>query len=492
MHFIKSTSTVPLLTLALGLALNGYSQSFLTNGLVAYYPFNGNANDASGNGTDGTVYGATLTTNRFGNSNAAYYFGGAAYITAPLGNNAFGGDFTVSVWYNPYDLANGWLTLLDAEDNDGNYAFTMSIAGQASGANIGWLGAGSTYAPASGCWNVNSGGAVPVSAYSHAVITKAGTTVTMYLNGHATSTGSVTHASPTSGQFITIGRSDVGFWSSAWTFHGVLDDVRIFNRALSPTEVSQLYAIESVPAAVMAPAISVQPQPVTINAYSNASFSITATGTAPLGYQWSFNGTNLAQATASALTITNATESDLGLYAVVVTNAFGSITSSNALLSMYPYLETPFAGAVTYWGKDATLSVRAWGTEPLTYQWYDNGVAVAGATNATLKLTGIQFTNAGVYFVAVSNPLGSVTNPPAQVVVNPAGVSLGMYPGVTVSGVVGYTYNIQSNTDLTNTNGWNTAATLTLMLPVQLWVDTTDNAASPTNAHRFYRVVPGP
>lgn len=100
MNFTKSTCTVSLLTLAIGLAVNGYSQSFLTNGLVAYFPFNGNANDASGNGHNGTVYGATLTTNRFGNPNGAYYFdGSSAYITAPFTNTVFTADFTASVWF---------------------------------------------------------------------------------------------------------------------------------------------------------------------------------------------------------------------------------------------------------------------------------------------------------------------------------------------------------------------------------------------------------
>src|SRR5208282_5892757 len=73
----------------------------LLQGLVAYYPFNGNANDASGNGNNGTVYGATLTADRFGNPNAAYSFNGAsAYITTPLTNTIFSGDFTASVWFN--------------------------------------------------------------------------------------------------------------------------------------------------------------------------------------------------------------------------------------------------------------------------------------------------------------------------------------------------------------------------------------------------------
>ena len=53
---------------------NGIASADLNDGLVAYYPFNGNANDESGNGYNGTVYGATLTYDRFGNPNSAYSF----------------------------------------------------------------------------------------------------------------------------------------------------------------------------------------------------------------------------------------------------------------------------------------------------------------------------------------------------------------------------------------------------------------------------------
>jgi hypothetical protein len=137
------------------------------------------------------------------------------------------------------------------------------------------------------------------------------------------------------------------------------------------------------------------------------------------------------------------------------------------------------------------LSIEAWGTGPLSYQWYQNGVALQNATNSTLTFTSIQFTNAGLYSVVVSSPLGSVTNAPAEVVVNPAGVSLGMFPGVYVSGVVGYTYRIQATSDLTNTNSWTTVATMTLMQPVQLWVDINVDAMSATNPHKYYKVVPG-
>ena len=81
MAFTKIAYTGSLLIVGLGLAVNGYSQSFLTNGLVAYYPFNGNANDASGNGNNGIFVPATsmtnvptLTSNHFGVANSAYSF----------------------------------------------------------------------------------------------------------------------------------------------------------------------------------------------------------------------------------------------------------------------------------------------------------------------------------------------------------------------------------------------------------------------------------
>ena len=71
----------------------------LNDGLVAYYPFNGNANDASGNGHDGIVYGASLAADRFGNINACYGFTGSGnWIRADIGPSYFAGDFAISVW----------------------------------------------------------------------------------------------------------------------------------------------------------------------------------------------------------------------------------------------------------------------------------------------------------------------------------------------------------------------------------------------------------
>jgi hypothetical protein len=236
--------------------------------------------------------------------------------------------------------------------------------------------------------------------------------------------------------------------------------------------------------------ITSQPQSLLLNANSSTSFSVTGTGTLPISYQWLFNGSNIGGATATSLTISDVTQTNLGTYAVDVTNDLGSDSSSNATLSMYPFIAIPFPGAVTYWGEDATFSVGAWGTGPLSYQWFDNGEAITDATNETLELSSIQFTNAGLYWVVVSSAFGSVTNAPEQVVVNPAGVSLGLYPGVTITGVTNYNYIIQRTANLSDTNSWVTVGTLTLTHPVQLWVDTNVNVALPGNPQNYYRILP--
>jgi hypothetical protein len=155
---------------------------------------------------------------------------------------------------------------------------------------------------------------------------------------------------------------------------------------------------------------------------------------------------------------------------------------------MYPYLESPFTGSVVTGGGSATLSVVVWGSGPLTYQWYDNGTAIADATASTLALTNIQASNAGLYSVVVSSPLGSVTNIPAQVIVD----VIGLYPGVTISGEVGYDYLIQSTTNLNDPGAWITITNVTLTEATQLWVDTNECVSTPTHVLRYYRVLPGP
>jgi len=247
-RLIKMSRLASLLTIAIFIAVNGNAQSFLTNGLLAYYPFNGNANDASGNGNDGTVYGATLTTNRFGSSNAAYYFNGSsAYITVPINSTVFSNDFTASVWFNAYDITNAWPILFDEQ---GNSAFREGICGLISGdlpSHIGTLYAYSSYAPATFSYLLRCQNQTPLNTYSHVVVTKAGTNVTMYWNGQFVVSDQVVNPAMPPGQYLVIGRQDPVSEDIPGdsAFHGVIEDIRIYNRALSSNEVEQLYLIEA-------------------------------------------------------------------------------------------------------------------------------------------------------------------------------------------------------------------------------------------------------
>jgi hypothetical protein len=237
------------------------------------------------------------------------------------------------------------------------------------------------------------------------------------------------------------------------------------------------------------PAITNQPMDVVANAYGTASFNVGASGTAPLSYQWLSGGSILPGATGKTLTFPSVTPTELGPYAVMVTNNYGSVTSSVANLYMLPYLKTPFTGVQTDWGQTNILSVSAWGSGDLAYQWYFNGVAIPGATSSNLVLSSIQFTNAGLYSVVVSSPYGSVTNTPEQVVVNPASVSIGLFAGVIIRGTVGYNYSIQATTNLNDVNSWVTLTNIILATPVQVWND--DSVDVHTSPQNFYRVLPG-
>ncbi len=235
-----------------------------------------------------------------------------------------------------------------------------------------------------------------------------------------------------------------------------------------------------------------QPASQVIPYSGTASFGVTAYGfPMPTSYQWMFNGTNLTGDNSSTLTINSIRLSNTGSYQVQVNNGYSSITSHVATLNMSPSIVNAFSGATAIWGQDADFTVGAVGSGTLNYQWYFNGVAINGASLPSLNLSSIQFTNQGLYSVVVSSPYGSVTNIAEQVIVNPAGVSLGFYPGLTISGVAGYSYIIQSSTDLANTNSWLTLTNLTLTLPTQLWIDSSVDASSPFNSKTFYKILPG-
>lgn len=242
------------------------------------------------------------------------------------------------------------------------------------------------------------------------------------------------------------------------------------------------------------PGIVTQAQDQVVAPGQVASFSVTASGTAPLSYQWNLNGVPLSGATNSALTITNAQMTDAGGYWVVVTNIAGSVTSAvaNLTIAVAPGIMAQPLDQTVASGQSAFFSVTASGTAPLNYQWNLNGVPLAGATSSTLTLTNPQATDAGAYSVMVSNIAGSVASSVANLTVtNPLPVTQPILnsAGMTASGFtfqasvpVGHTYIVFATPDLQTWTpiSTNVAATASITF--------TDPAAT-SAPQQFYRIL---
>ncbi len=173
-----------------------------------------------------------------------------------------------------------------------------------------------------------------------------------------------------------------------------------------------------------APSITTQPQSQTVIQGANATFSVTASGTTSMSYQWRFNATNLLSgATTTAYTRSNAQPADAGSYSVVVTNSFGSVTSTAAMLAVNssptpPGITNQPQSLSLIAGQNATFSVTAGGSSPLSYQWSFNGTSVGNATASSYTRANVQAADAGTYLVVVTNAFGAVTSSPATLAVS--------------------------------------------------------------------------
>jgi uncharacterized protein YdaL len=173
------------------------------------------------------------------------------------------------------------------------------------------------------------------------------------------------------------------------------------------------------PVGNIAPAITTQPKNSTNVVGTAASFTVVASGTAPLHYQWRLGGVNISGATSATYTISSVRASNAGSYTVVVTNIAGSVTSAAATLTVgtAPAILLPPLSQSVRTGRSVSFTVLATGTAPLHYQWRFKGVNIANATSATYTLTNVQAANAGAYSVVVSNPFGSATSANATLTV---------------------------------------------------------------------------
>jgi uncharacterized delta-60 repeat protein/uncharacterized repeat protein (TIGR01451 family) len=156
------------------------------------------------------------------------------------------------------------------------------------------------------------------------------------------------------------------------------------------------------------PVITAQPIGIAIPEGATRTLSVTATGNAPLAYQWQLNGTNIAGAIGSTLSLSNFKASQAGKYKVIVSNGGGSTTSAEVEVTIIlPARITvqPVSVSVTP-GQPATFTVTASGSQPITYQWRFNFENIPNATNSTFTVPAAQAKDVGGYTVLVHNAAG--------------------------------------------------------------------------------------
>ncbi len=171
-----------------------------------------------------------------------------------------------------------------------------------------------------------------------------------------------------------------------------------------------------------APSIVTQPFSQNVDEGLPVTFDVVATGSATLSYQWNKNGTNIEGATSSSYTIETVQSTDAGTYTVNVTNPYGSISSNTATLvvNTAPIIITQPQSYSAPEGSQATFSVVAQGTVPLSYQWSKDTLEILEATSSVYTINQLVLADAGDYTVTVTNSLGTVTSDPANLIVTTA------------------------------------------------------------------------
>jgi hypothetical protein len=318
---------------AILLTINTFAQvpSYVpTTGLVGWWPFNGNANDESGNGNNGTVNGATLTSDRNGVANKAYSFDGVNdYIQAfnPLGNLT--SDFTISSFANISTWQGGLFLHVGIDQNsfprDGfgyGYGGAQAIlSGQnyiGLLSNVSWYQSGFQFNNLSSWYNV--------------VVTRSSNTLKYFVDGILVGNNTISSIEPPSNALF--------FGSGAElyaNFNGKLDDIGIWNRALTQQEITALYN------GCGGSSLISQPTNQSVNPTNTAQFSVSSTPGSLLQWQTDLglgfqNISNVGQysgANTDTLNISNVTMSNNNQqFRCIINSGSCSDTSSVAILSV--------------------------------------------------------------------------------------------------------------------------------------------------------------
>lgn len=241
------------------------------SGLQCYYPFNGNSNDAGNLNNHLTNFGAVLTTDRFGNANAAYNFNGSnQYLIRNTPSFTFNSTstFTVSFWHNRNTTSVVGIPLMHATNAAGNFIWIF----QTGATNMQF---GTNKQQASWIWAQSTS---TTNVWTHIVLVYNAGAMTLYKDNVAVATGTFNHTGVTSTTLpLYVGRGIGGDY-----FNGKIDDIGIWNRGLSACEVNDLFTGSNT-----LTTLSAGP-----NLFACNGGSVTLTGTGASTYLWSPNVSN--------------------------------------------------------------------------------------------------------------------------------------------------------------------------------------------------------
>ncbi|MCF7986602.1 MAG: LamG domain-containing protein [Methylovulum sp.] len=221
-------------TFIAALVLSGVASAGIDNGLTAYYPFNGNANDESGNKNHGIVSNAVLTTDKNGSLDSAYKFDGDG-DSIILPNNVVNGlgNLSFSAWVKIEDTGDS--SLISGANVSGDNEMLVFLPHQ-------------DIATIKGVSHTPKATLAPKKWY-HILFTRNGVTgvMSMYFNGVLDSTATLpAGALNVDVNGLLLGREQDcvgGCFQAGQDFNGIIDEVRVYNRILSPSEIKQLYFV---------------------------------------------------------------------------------------------------------------------------------------------------------------------------------------------------------------------------------------------------------
>src|ERR1051326_1909491 len=392
-----------LVTIILCLGLRNVSAAFLTppSGVVEWGPAVGNANDIAGTNNGVLVGGTTFAAGKVGQAFSLNGTSNSVTNAVPGLTNILN-SYTVEFWAWP--TAGGDST---AEDTSGGYgdsnqrdaifSHNGKFGAVGSGGSVGTNGVsvfehGSAYLPALLVYDA------VITNWTHVAVVYSNQQPQLYLNGALVRTGLISaRSSYPSTCFGDAANLVYGFYA------GLLDEVSIYNRALTASEIAAIFNAGSAgkcPPPVP-PFIVAQPTNQTVVAGSTATLAITAGGSLPLSYQWMFYRTNLPGATNSTLILTGVQTNQAGPYSVQVTNAYGLTNSVSAILTVNP-------APVCY---SAPTGLAAWNRAEGNARdsaGTNDGILVGGTSFAPGKI-GQAFNFDGIGNSA-SNSTGGLTN----------------------------------------------------------------------------------